>query len=357
MAEEEHIEDAPVRPLWSGTISFGLVSVPVNLYPGNRPGGIGLRMLGPDGAPLRRRFFCPAENREVHPEHIIRGYPIGDDQYVVVRDEELEALEPQKSRDIDLRRFVPIEQIDPLYFERAYFLTPASDSNKAYRLLAATMERAGRAGIATFVMREREYLVAILAEGGILRAQTLRFHDELRTPEDVGLPARPEPERALVSEFAREVQKLNREDLDEDELRDRAAERLRKLAADKQREDIDVVALAEAEDEDSDAPVDLMSVIQRSLQAAQKASEVSEGSAKRPRAAAREPAVSRRRPAPEPKDRPAPRGGEKHSSGREADLRKLSRAELYERAQALEIPGRSGMTKEELLAAIRMQDR
>ena len=151
--EEPPPGEAPVRPLWSGTISFGLVSVPVNMYPANRAGGVSLRMLDQDGTPLKRRFYCPRENREIHPEHIIRGYALESGEYVVVRDEELEALEPKKSRDIDLRLFVDAKDIDPMYFERAYFLAPASDSNKAYRLLASTMERLGQAGVSTLVMR------------------------------------------------------------------------------------------------------------------------------------------------------------------------------------------------------------
>src|SRR5207248_9487289 len=101
--------------------------------------------------------------------------------------EEPAGLEPRQSRDIDLRQFVSADALDPLYFERAYYLAPAGDSPKAYTLLARIMERTKRAGIATFVMREREYLVALLAERGILRAETLRFADEVREPDEVGL--------------------------------------------------------------------------------------------------------------------------------------------------------------------------
>src|SRR6185436_16804809 len=115
-------------------------------------------------------------------------YEIAKDKYVVVTDEELERLEPEKSRDIDLRHFVKAEEIAPMYFEHAYFLAPAGGSLKAYQLLAETMERKGRAGLATFVMRDKEYIVAILAENGILRAEILRFPDEIRTPKEIGLP-------------------------------------------------------------------------------------------------------------------------------------------------------------------------
>lgn len=114
----------------------------------------------------------------------MRGYEVEKDRFILVDDEELVALAPEKSQEIDLKRFVELSEIDPVYFERAYFLAPDRDAVKAYRLLARTMEEAGRAGIATFVMRGKEYLVAIIAEQGFLRAETLRFHDELRIPGD-----------------------------------------------------------------------------------------------------------------------------------------------------------------------------
>jgi DNA end-binding protein Ku len=169
------------RAFWSGTISFGLVSIPVNLFPANRSRSTGLRLLDKDGTPLRRRFFCPKDERDVHPEHVLRGYELENGEYVVVTDEELESLEPRKTRDIDLTRFVNKDDVPATLFERGYYLTPAGDSTKAYRLLAEVMEETGRVGIATFVMRGKEYLVAILAEDGIMRAETLRFQNEVRT--------------------------------------------------------------------------------------------------------------------------------------------------------------------------------
>ena len=269
-----------VRPMWSGTISFGLVSVPVDLWPALQPGGVGLRMLAPDGTPLARRYFCPRENRDVHREHIQRGYEVGEGQYVVITDEELEALEPKKSRDIDLRRFVPAEAIDPLYFQRSYFLTPASDSNKAYRLLAAVMEKTARAGIATFVMRDKEYLVAIVAERGILRAETLRFADEIRRPEDAGLGTAAPAVQAVPAEVGRmerAIEDHSADELDPSELQDRQTPRLLELIRKKQERNEGVLEAREApaeadeaaEDEEA-APADLVDVIRRSLLAAGK---------------------------------------------------------------------------------------
>lgn len=257
------------RPFWSGTISFGLVSVPVALYPGNRPRGVGLRMLAPDGTPLSRRYYCPAEEVEIESDEIVRSYALDDGRFVVVEDDELERLAPEKSRDIDLRRFVPRDELDPRTFDRAYFLTPTGDSTKAYRLLAAVMETTGRAGIATFVMRGKEYLVALLADDGILRAETLRFPDELRTPEGVGLPAPEDVPKKAVAAVAAAIKALARPELDPEELADGWAERLRELAEAK-RDEVGVVTAKSAEaaapDGEEDEIPDLMKVLKWSLE-------------------------------------------------------------------------------------------
>jgi DNA end-binding protein Ku len=322
-----------LRAFWSGTISFGLVSIPVNLFPASRSGGVSLRMLAPDGTPLARRYYDPDTDKEVPGDGLVRGYEIEKDRFVVVTDDELSALEPEKTRDIDLRRFVDRDSIPPIYYERAYFLTPAGQSTKAYRLLAATMERTNRAGIATFVMRSKEYLVAILAENGILRAETLRFPEEIRSPEEIDLAERPKIPRRRVDEMARTVSRLTRKTLDESELEDDYARRLRELVEAKRKEDRDVVAapadlVGDEDDEDGTQVIDLMEVLKRSL----------------------------RPPEPGPKREAASRGAGRKGgtpSTASADLRSLTRAELYERAQQLDIPGRSGMTKERLIRALR----
>jgi DNA end-binding protein Ku len=195
--EELDEQSASNRPFWSGTITFGLVSIPVNLFPANRGDRVSLRMLGPNGKPLARRYYSEQSGRDLDAEDIVRGYEIKKDRFVDVTDEELERLAPERSRDINLRRFVDDKSIPRLYFERGYFLAPAG-STRAYHLLAQTMERTGRAGIATFVMRGKEYLVAITADNGILRAETMRFADEIRAPEAIGLPKKQKATPAAV---------------------------------------------------------------------------------------------------------------------------------------------------------------
>jgi DNA end-binding protein Ku len=190
---DETSEEGGGRAFWSGMLSFGLVSVPVDLLPAHSSSRAPLRMLDTDGTPLARRYYCPVDEQEVEADQLERGYELDDGKIVVVTDEELEALAPKKSREIDLRRFVDRDSIDPLYFERSYFLAPGKGSGKAYRLLASVMESSRRAGIASFVMRDKEYLVAIFAEGGLLRGETLRFADQVRSSRSVGLPKPHEP--------------------------------------------------------------------------------------------------------------------------------------------------------------------
>lgn len=338
MPDDDDLEGG-ARPFWSGTITFGLVSVPVNLLPANRSDRTSLRMVSPEGHPLSRRYFTTRDDKPLDRNRIVRGYEIEKDRFVVVDDDELERLSPERTRDIDLRVFVKESDIDPMHFERAYYLTPAGNSTKAYRLLAKVMEETGRAGIATFVMRAKEYLVAILAENGILRAETLRFADEIRKPEDVGLPAPVDPPAAEVREIEKAIAKLEEDEMDPGELEERSAERLMKLVRKKVKSGANVVKVEEAPEE-SGKVIDLVEMLQRSLRGESGASAKAEGDGdgKSPRRTS----GGRSRVA---------RGARKASGGPER-LRELPKSELYERAQALDIPGRSGMTKDELVRAL-----
>jgi len=261
---EQTGEESTTRPFWSGTITFGLVSVPVDLYPAVRSGRASLRMLSPDGVPLGRRYYSPGSGKELDDDDMVRGYEIEKGKYVIVTDEELERLEPEKSRDINLSRFVNKNDIQPIYFERAYFLAPAGGSVKAYPLLAETMEKSGRAGIATFVMRGKEYLVAILAENGILRAETLRFAGEVRSPKDLGLPRPSRVSKTAVRRLEKLIQTRSAKELSREELRDEQTERLMSLVKRKMSRHKDVVE-AEVAERGPAKVVDLMEVLKKSL--------------------------------------------------------------------------------------------
>ncbi|HEX6732257.1 MAG TPA: Ku protein [Pyrinomonadaceae bacterium] len=266
---DEH-EERGARPFWSGTLTFGLVSVPVDLYPGNRSSRTPLRMIGPEGVPLSRRYYSQKSGKELDADQMIRGYEIDKDKYVVVTDEELERLAPEQSRDIDLRSFVDLESIPPLYFDRSYFLVPSKGSEKAYKLLAETMQKSNLAGIATFVMRGKEYLVAIFPENGILRAETMRFADELRTPKEVGLPEKKKVPSAAVKKFESIISKHSARQLPVSKLKDEYAAKLRKLVARKRSGRKNVIHVKELEREEGKV-VDLLEVLKKSLSGKRKA--------------------------------------------------------------------------------------
>jgi DNA end-binding protein Ku len=370
------------RPFWSGTITFGLVSVPVALMPAQKSVGTSLRMVSQDGTPLERRYFSTKDERPLTWDDIVRGYAVEKDRYVVIDDDELEKIAPERTRDIDLRLFVKASDIDPIFFEKAYYLTPAGDSTKAYRLLARVMEESDRAGIATFVMRGKEYLVAILAEKGILRAETLRFAEEVRTPDFIGLPDPVELKLPDIRKFEKEISKLAKPSLDTKELVDKSDDRLLKLVKEKVKAGKDVFEIEEDEDEKESGDVlDLVALLQRSLSGGAEAAmkkagkDASDGrttaakgaakgsrksSAKQSGNAGKTAAKSGSGRASGAASKASPggkRGSGETGSGRNRpkadDLAEATRTELYEKAKALEIPGRSEMSREELLDAIR----
>jgi DNA end-binding protein Ku len=252
------------RPFWSGTLTFGLVSVPVELYPGNRTNRAPLRMLGPEGEPLARRYYSQKTGKDLEDEGMVRGFEYDKDHYVIVTDEELERLAPEQSRDIDLRRFVALEDIPPLYFDRSYFLAPSEGSEKAYRLLSQTMEKEKLAGLATFVMRGKEYLVAIFPENEILRAETMRFADEIRTPKEIGLPEKKKVPAAAVSKFQKLIEKHSDKRLSLRDLKDEQTEKLLKLVERKRKQHQDVVEVEVPEQKEGKV-VDLMEALKKSL--------------------------------------------------------------------------------------------
>lgn len=256
--------EALARPFWSGTLTFGLVTVPVNLFPANQASRTPLRMLSPDGEPLARKYYSEKTKRDLDADEMVRGYEVDKGKYVVVTDEELERLAPEKTRDINLKRFVKADSIPPLYFERGYFLTPASNSEKAYKLLVEAMGKTGQAGIATFVMRGKEYLVAIFADHGLLRAETMRFPDEIRSPADIGLPKKPKVPPATVRKFETLITRKSKKEFSPARLKDQQTDQLLKLVKKKQARSSNVVRI-ESEERDEGKVIDLVQVLKRSL--------------------------------------------------------------------------------------------
>lgn len=344
---EEHGFRGP-RPFWSGTIAFGLVNLPVGLYPAQHSRDISLRQVDEDGTPLARRFFSEQGRKPLKSSEVVRGIEVADDRYVVIEEQEIEDAALEHRREIELSRFVEVDELDPLYFRRAYFLVPDKGALKSYRLLASAMERAGRAGIATLVMRGREVLVAILAEGGILRAEALRFHDELRSPESIGLAEPGEPPTQRERQIRRAMERLKAKTLDPDELIDPHMTALKKRVRQKRRRHEDVIPASQddreaANDEDQDGAevIDLMQVLKRSLKRGRVEPSDDRNRDNRSQKKTARHGSSRRR-----------QSSSRPSKSSKAELSQLSRDALYERAQALDIPGRSRLSKAELVEAI-----
>jgi len=170
------------RPLWSGSLSFGLVNVPVALFSAVRDLDVHFNQLhAPDGSPIETRRVCPADGQEVSWEQIAKGYELDDGRWVLLSDEDLAAAAPHKSQTIDVECFVRSEQIDPLYYDRPYVLSPRDEAAaRAYALLAEAMSRSGRVALGRFVMHAKEHLVSIRPRGKTLTLTTVRFAEEVR---------------------------------------------------------------------------------------------------------------------------------------------------------------------------------
>jgi DNA end-binding protein Ku len=174
------------RAIWNGAISFGLVSVPVRLYAAVAPKTVRFHQLhAADGVRIQQRRVCPVDGEEVPYEDIVKGYEIAPDQYVVIQPEELAALEPGRGRSIEIEDFVPLSEIDPIFYDHPYYLGPGEGGAKAYRLLLEAMRETERVGIARFVLRSKEHVVAIRPIGDVLGLATMVFADEIVPPEQV----------------------------------------------------------------------------------------------------------------------------------------------------------------------------
>lgn len=175
------------RPLATGTISFGLVSIPVRLYSAAQPASaVSFNLLhAKDGARLRQQYVCASDGAVVPREETVKGFEFAKDRYVTFTAEELKALEEIGSQAIDIAEFVPAADVDPVYFDRAYYLGPEKGAAKAYRLLAIAMERAGKAALARYAARGKQYLVLIRPRGGRLVMQQLFHADEVRAVDEI----------------------------------------------------------------------------------------------------------------------------------------------------------------------------
>jgi DNA end-binding protein Ku len=175
------------RSIWSGAISFGLVNVPVKLFSAVSKKTVRFNQLNKDtGNRIQQKRVDPETGEEVSYEQIVKGYELTKDRYVVITPEELDALDPERTRTIDIEDFVDLDEIDPVYYDHPYYLVPDKGATKAYGLLLGAMKESGKVAIARVVIRSKEQLVAIRpGEGDVLMMETMLFHDEVVPSHDL----------------------------------------------------------------------------------------------------------------------------------------------------------------------------
>jgi DNA end-binding protein Ku len=257
------------RSIWSGAISFGLVNVPVKLFSAVSRKSVRFHQLhDKDGVRIQQKRVCPADGEEVPYENIVKGYEISPDKYVLIETEELEALDPKKTRAIEIQEFVDLEEIDPIYFDHPYYLAPDKGAAKPYRLLLQAMQDTNKVAIARVVIRQKENLVAIRATGDVMTMATMVFHDEVVSPDT--LDEIPDGDEASVSD--REVEMAQQligsltapfePEKYHDEYRERVLELIEAKAAGEE-------LVIQPEEEPQKVP-DLMAALEQSLAAAEK---------------------------------------------------------------------------------------
>jgi DNA end-binding protein Ku len=283
------------RPIWSGTITFGLVTVPVKLVTATRSQDVRFNQLEEGtGSRIRYRKVSEATGEEVPNERIVKGYEISPGQYVVVDQEEMDSFAPKATRMIEIEDFVDLDQIDPIFFDNPYYLTPDRGAAKPYRLLLDAMADLEKVAVGRFVLRGKEHLVAIRPVGDALCIETMRYADEVVPIEELeGLPEGDvEPTKRELDMAHQLVEALSGE-FEPDKYHDQYREQLRELIEKKAAgEEI----VAEPMVEEPAKVVDLMAALEASLARAGKGGD---GAAKRPgkKAATKKPAKSTKKKA------------------------------------------------------------
>ena len=174
------------RAIWSGSISFGLVTIPVKLYNAVSRRTVHFNQLDErTGSRIKQKRVSAQDGEEVPSEHLVKGYELSSGNYVIVSDDELAALDPKAQRTIEIEEFVDLAEIDPIYYDSAYYLAPDQATVKPYALLAEAMERSQKVGIARFVMRTKQYLAAIRPVDGKLVLSTMVYPDEVNAPAEI----------------------------------------------------------------------------------------------------------------------------------------------------------------------------
>ena len=253
------------RAIWSGTISFGLVSVPVRMYSAIEESDLHFKLVHePDGGRIGYQKVCKAENEPVPDDEIVKAYELHDDELVVLTDEDFDAVKVEGVKSIDISDFVPYDEIDPIYFERTYFLGPQDGAEKVYALLREAMEKSELAAIGKYVMREKQQLGCLRIRDGVITLEKMFFHDEIRPVDEIPPKKTKVPKAeldmavALIGQFKSSFEPERYEDTYRDAL-------LKLIKAKQKGETITAVPAAEDEE-----PADLLAALKASVEAAKK---------------------------------------------------------------------------------------
>jgi DNA end-binding protein Ku len=302
----------PPRAIWTGSIAFGLVNVPVRMYSAVEEHTIHFNFVhAPDGSRIGYEKICKAEDKPVPDDEIVKAFEYEKGEWVYMTDEDFEAAAAENHRTIDIRAFVPFEDIDPIYFERTYYLGPEENGERVYSLLSRAMDDSGLAGVAKWVMRDRQNLGLLRVRDGAIVLERMHFADEIRSTEGIA-PGDVKLDKSELEMAAQLIEQYSGK-FKPEEYRDTYRDALCEIIEAKRKgEEVRVEVEPEPE-----APTDLMAALRASVEAAR----------------------GRRHPAS------ARKGTE--------DLQGKSREELYELAKKADIPGRSDMSKEQLVEALR----
>jgi DNA end-binding protein Ku len=310
------------RAIWTGSISFGLVNVPVRMYSAIEEKDLHFNFVHePDGSRIGYQKICKTEGVPVSDEEIVKAFEYEKGEYVYMTDEDFDAAEVHNFKTIDIRDFVPYEDIDPIYFERTYYLGPQENGEKVYALLLQAMEQSGLAAIAKYVMRDKQNLGCLRVRDGVITLEKMYFADEIRPNEGIAPGAvkvdKRELEMAgqLIESFAGKFQPEKYDDT----YRDALCEIIRAKRSGKETH-------AVTPEEPAKTP-DLIAALKASIEASKTG-----------------------RSGTKVRGGTSENGGSGNGNG---DLSKLSKEELYERAKELDIKGRADMSKTQLLKALK----
>jgi DNA end-binding protein Ku len=254
------------RAIWSGAISFGLVNVPIKLFTATSQKDVRFHQLhDKDGARIQQKRVCSQDGEEVPMKHVVKGYEVSRDTYVIITPEELDALDPKASRTIDILDFVDLDEIDPVYFDSTYYMVPEKGAAKAYALLLEAMRKSNKVAIARVVLRQKQHLVALRPLKNALSMETMLYADEVvgtetleGLPEDVTVTDR---ELAMAQQLIDSLADDFKPERYKDDYRERVMEMIERKA-----EGQEIVV---GEEEEEQAPVvDLMAALEASLAAA-----------------------------------------------------------------------------------------